>query len=107
MKVIEFFIKRQPIFCSYDIFSSWAWINHVAYPDLSPRERHRFIQAFLRHIQAQDFIGAVEWTKGYYPQGSFYRAHFFPYFRSVNLYSWTFNPEINLSNVRECNEILV
>jgi len=34
-------------------------------------------------------------------------SHFFPYFRSVNLYSWTFKPEISLSNVRECNEILV
>jgi hypothetical protein len=25
----------------------------------------------------------------------------------VNLYSWTFNPEISLSKVRKCNEILV
>ena len=85
----------------------WAWVNHVAYPDLAPRERFQFIQAFLRSIQALGCIGAIEWTKDYYPQGPFYRAHFFPYFRSVNLYSWTFNPEISLSNVRECNEILV
>jgi len=85
----------------------WAWINHVAYPDLTPWERFRFIQAFLRHIRALDFIGAVEWTKDYYPQGPFYRAHFFPYFRSVTMYSWTFNPEISLSKVRGCNEILV
>ena len=85
----------------------WAWINHVAYPDLAPHERYRFVQAFLRYIRAQDFIGAIEWTKDYYPQGPFYRAHFFPYFRSVNMYSWTFNPDISLSKVRECNEILV
>jgi len=85
----------------------WAWINHVAYPDLSPRERHRFVQTFLRHIRAKGFIGAIEWTKDYYPQGPFYRAHFFPYFRSVNMYSWTFNPEISLAKVRACNEILV
>jgi len=85
----------------------WAWINHVAYPDLAPRERRRFVRAFLRYIRARDFIGAIEWTKAYYPQGPFYRAHFFPYFRSVNMYSWTFNPEISLSKVRECNEILV
>jgi hypothetical protein len=85
----------------------WAWINHVAYPDLSPRERFLFIQSFLRFIQAQGLIGVIEWTKNYYPLGPLYRSHFFPYFRSVNLYSWTFNPEINLSRVRECNEILV
>jgi hypothetical protein len=85
----------------------WAWVNHVVYPDLTPGERFRFVQAFLRAIRAQDCLGAIEWTKGYYPQGPFYRAHFFPYFRSVNLYSWTFNPEISLSKVKECNEILV
>jgi hypothetical protein len=85
----------------------WAWINHVAYPDLTPGERFRFIQAFLRAIRTQGCLGAIEWTKGYYPQSPLYRAHFFPYFRSVNMYSWTFNPEISLSKVKECNEILV
>jgi hypothetical protein len=85
----------------------WAWINHVAYPDLAPRERFLFVQAFLRFVRGQGCIGAIEWTKNYYPLGPFYRAHFFPYFRSVNMYSWTFNPEISLSRVRGCNEILV
>jgi hypothetical protein len=85
----------------------WAWVNHVAYPGLSPRERFLFIQAFLRYIRAQDCIGAIEWTKGYYPMGPLYRAHFFPYFRSVNMYSWTFHPGISLSKVRGCNEILI
>lgn len=85
----------------------WAWVNHVAYSDLAPGERFRFVQGFLRHIGARGFIGAIEWTKNYYPQGPFYRARFFPYLRSVNMYSWTFNPEISLAKVRECNEILV
>ncbi|MBN2408672.1 MAG: hypothetical protein JXE07_02955 [Candidatus Aminicenantes bacterium] len=85
----------------------WAWINHVAYPGLNPRERFLFIQAFLRYIRARDCIGAIEWTKDYYPLGPLYRARFFPYFRSVNMYSWTFNPEISLEKVRACNEILV
>jgi hypothetical protein len=85
----------------------WAWVNHVAYPDLTPAERSRFVVAFLRYVQSRDCIGAIEWTKGYYPMGPFYRAHFFPYFRSVNMYSWTFLPELSLSGVRECNEILV
>jgi len=85
----------------------WAWLNHVAYPGLEPRKRFLFIQAFLRYIRARDCIGAIEWTKDYYPMGPLYRARFFPYFRSVNMYSWTFNPEISLSKVKGCNEILV
>jgi len=85
----------------------WAWINHVAFSDLAPGERFLFIQSFLRFVQAQGCLGVIEWTKHYYPLGPLFRSHFFPYFRSVNQYSWTFNPEISLSKVRECNEILV
>jgi hypothetical protein len=85
----------------------WAWINHVAFSDLTPRERFLFVQAFLRFVQSQGCLGVIEWTKNYYPLSPLYRSHFFPYFRSVNLYSWTFNPELSLSRVRECNEILV
>ncbi len=85
----------------------WAWINHLAYPGLSPRERFGFIQAFLRYIRDQKCIGTIEWTKRYYPMVPLYRSHFFPYFRSVKMFSWTFNPELSLSRVRSCNEILV
>lgn len=63
--------------------------------------------AFLRYLREKDCVGVIEWTKRYYPLGALYRAHFFPYFRAVNMYSWTFNPEISLKNVRHCNEILV
>jgi hypothetical protein len=85
----------------------WAWINHLAYSHLSPGERLSFVQGFLHIIRGQGYIGAIDWTKNYYSLGPFYRAHFFPYFRAVDLYSWTFNPEISLSGVRECNEIVV
>jgi hypothetical protein len=85
----------------------WAWINHVVFSGLSPRERFVFVQGFLGFVQSQGCLGVIEWTKNYYPLGPLYRSHFFPYFRWVNLYSWTFNPEISLSRVRECNEILV
>lgn len=85
----------------------WAWVNHVAYYALSGRERASFVRAFLRHVRDLDCVGAIEWTKKYYPQGPFYRAHFFPYFRAVNMYSWTFNPELSLRRVQQCNEILV
>jgi len=85
----------------------WAWINHVAYSMLIPREQARFVCAFLGYVRDQGCIGVIEWTKGYYSPSAFYRAHFFPYFRSLDLYSWTFNPELSLSGIRECNEIVV
>lgn len=85
----------------------WAWINHVAFSSLTPLEQVSFVQGFLNHIRDRGCIGAIEWTKNYYSLGPFYRAHFFPYFRAVDLYSWTFNAELSLSGIRECNEIVV
>jgi hypothetical protein len=85
----------------------WAWINHVAYSALTPRQQAAFVQALLSYVRDQGGIGVIEWTKGYYSPGAFYRARFFPYFRSLDLYSWTFNPELSLSGVRACNEIVV
>jgi GNAT superfamily N-acetyltransferase len=85
----------------------WAWVNHVAYPGLSGREQTGFVNAFLRYAKAAGCIGAIEWTKGYYPQGPFYRAHFFPYFRSVNMVSWSLNPEVIVRDVPAVYEIQV
>jgi len=79
----------------------WAWINHVAYPDLSPMERIGFLRAFLHYIRERGFLGTVEWTKNYYPMRPLYRSGFFPYFRSVSLVSWTFNPDISLKNISD------
>jgi len=85
----------------------WAWVNHLAYPDLRPTERRDFVHAFLRYVGDAGCLGAVEWTRNYYPLGPFYRAHFFPYFRAVNLVSWTFNPDISLRNLASVYEIQV
>jgi hypothetical protein len=85
----------------------WAWINHVAYPDLSPREQRAFVQAYLAYIKGRGCLGTVEWTRGYYPLSPFYRSRFFPYFRAVNMVSWTFNPEISLKNLYKVYEIQV
>jgi len=85
----------------------WAWINHVAYPGLSARERFGFVQAFLQYIKDADFVGAIEWIRKYYPMGAFLRARFFPYFRSVNLVSWTFNPDISLKNIPDVYEVQI
>jgi len=85
----------------------WAWINHVAYPGLSNRERLRFLEAFLGYIQDAGCVGAIEWTRKYYPMEPFYRARFFPYFRYVNLVSWTFNPELSLKNISSVYEVQI
>jgi hypothetical protein len=85
----------------------WAWINHLAYPELTPQERVDFIRAFLCYVRDNDCIGAIEWTKKYYPMKPLYRAGFFPYFRSVNMVSMTFNPDISLSNISDVYEIQI
>jgi GNAT superfamily N-acetyltransferase len=85
----------------------WAWIHHLAYPDLTANERLDFIHAFLRYIRDAGCLGAIEWTRGYYPQRPFYRARFFPYFRAVNLCSWTFDPELTLGKIKDVYEIQV
>ena len=85
----------------------WAWINHLAYPELSPQERIDFIRAFLSYISDKDCIGAIEWTKKYYPMSPLYRARFFPYFRAVNMVSMTFNPNISLKNIPDVYEVQI
>jgi GNAT superfamily N-acetyltransferase len=85
----------------------WAWINHVAYPALSSRERRRFVEAFLCYIQDAGCLGAVEWTRKYYPMEPLYRNRFFPYFRQVNMVAWTFNPEISLTKIPAVYEVQI
>lgn len=85
----------------------WAWINHVAFPDLSPAERGHFIQAYLSAIKEAGCIGTLDWTHRGWPAAPFWRARFFPYPRAVNLVSWTFNPAISLAGIPEVYEIQV
>ena len=85
----------------------WAWVNHVAWPGLAGRERLDFVNAFLSYLKAADCVGALEWTKKYYSLSPLYRAHFFPYFRSVNLISWNFNPDIRIKNIADVFEVQI
>jgi hypothetical protein len=85
----------------------WAWINHVAFPDLAPTERANFIRAYLKAIQEAGCIGTLDWTHRGYPTAPFRRARFFPYPRAVNLLSWTFNAAISLAEIPEVYEIQV
>jgi len=85
----------------------WAWINHLAYPGLSSKERISFVRAFLNSIRDAGCVGAIEWTKKYYPLAPLYRSHFFPYFRAVNMFSWNFNPAISIKNVPDVYEVQI
>ena len=85
----------------------WAWINNVAFPDLSPAARAAFLRAYLLVIKDAGFIGTIDFTKRGWPAGPFYRARFIPYPRAVNLVSWTFNPEISLAGIPVVYEIQV
>jgi GNAT superfamily N-acetyltransferase len=83
----------------------YAWINHVAFPDLSPAERTAFLRAYLTRIKADGFAATIDFTKRGWPAGPFYRARFIPFPRAVNLVSWTFNPAISLAGIPVVYEI--
>jgi GNAT superfamily N-acetyltransferase len=85
----------------------YAWINHVAFPDLSPAERTAFLRAYLIRIREDGFVATVDFNKRGWPAGPFYRARFIPYPRAVNLVSWTFNPALSLAAIPIVYEIQV
>jgi GNAT superfamily N-acetyltransferase len=85
----------------------WAWIHHLAYPDLDGKQRLDFVHAFLRYVREAGCLGAIEWTRGYYPQRAFYRARFFPYFRAVDLCAWIFEPGLSFGKIKDVYEIQV
>lgn len=85
----------------------WAWINHVAFPDLSPAERTALLRAYLARVRDDGDIGTVDFTKRGWPAGPFFRARFIPYPRSVSLVSWTFNPSISPAGIPVVSEIQV
>ena len=85
----------------------YAWINHVAFPDLTAAERAAFLRAYLSRIHEDGYIATIDFGKRGWPAGPFYRARFIPYPRAVNLVSWTFNPEISLAGIPVVYEIQV
>jgi len=85
----------------------YAWVNHVAFPDLTPAERAAFLRAYLLRIREEGCVATVDFTRRGWPAGPFFRARFVPYPRAVNLVSWTFNPEISLAGIPVVYEIQV
>lgn len=85
----------------------YAWINHVAFPDLKAADRTAFLRAFLGRLRDEGYAAVIDFTKRGWPAGPFYRARFFPFPRAVNLVSWTFNPEISLAGLPIVYEIQV
>ena len=85
----------------------YAWINHVAFPDLTSSERAGFLRAYLRRLRGDGYAATIDFTRRGWPPGPFYRARFFPFPRAVNLVSWTFNPAISLAGLPVVYEIQV
>ncbi|MBC7364398.1 MAG: GNAT family N-acetyltransferase [Candidatus Aminicenantes bacterium] len=107
--------KGQPVamfnyFLHYHIGQTverWAWVNHVAFEGLTETQQVRAVNYFLCYLAEKDVVGVVEWNRKYYPTKILYRAHFFPYFRSVNLYAWVFNPEHQLRPIKSVYEVQI
>jgi len=74
---------------------------------LSVRERRAFVRGFLHAVHEIGCIGAVEWMRGYYSLKPLFQTGFFPYFRYVNLVSWTFNSSLDLSGIKGVYEIQI
>lgn len=85
----------------------WAWFNHVAFSELSPREQYDFIQSYLGYVRDAGCVGTIEWTKKYYPLRALHRSHFFPYPRSVTMWAWNFNPDVTIENIPDTNEVQI
>lgn len=85
----------------------WAWLNHLHLDLLDSKEKRQVINYFLRYLADRGTIGVIEWNKGYYSQGFLYRSRFFPYFRSVNLYAWIFNPGLQLKKMKKIYEVQI
>jgi GNAT superfamily N-acetyltransferase len=85
----------------------YAWINHVAFPDLSAADQTAFLRAWLLRIREDGFVATVDFRRRGWPVGPFWRARFIPFPRSVSLVSWTFNPSISLAGIPLVYEIQV
>ena len=85
----------------------WAWINHMAIHRLTDKEKRAFIRGFLHAVHDLGLIGVVEWIRGYYSLKPLFQTRFFPYFRHVNLVSWTFNPDLDLTGTKKVYQIQI
>ncbi len=85
----------------------YAWINHVAFPDLSRSEQVAFLRAWLHRIRAEGIVATVDFGRRGWPAAPFYRTRFIPYPRAVQLVSWTFHPELSLAGIPIVYEIQV
>ncbi|MBU4255294.1 MAG: hypothetical protein KJ727_11935, partial [Acidobacteria bacterium] len=61
----------------------------------------------LHAVYQMGLIGAVEWIRGYYSLKPLFQTRFFPYFRHVNLVSWTFNPDLDLTGTKKVYQIQI
>lgn len=85
----------------------WAWLNHLHLERLNSKEKREVINSFLNYLAGRGVVGVIEWNKGYYSQACLVSSRFFPYFRSVNLYAWVFNPDLRLGKMKKIYEVQI
>ena len=85
----------------------WAWINHLAWDELSFRERLALVKSFLRAAFEQGCAGVVEWSKQVYPNSALYAARFVPYPRQVDMMAWRFRDDFSLAAIPDVYEVQI
>lgn len=83
----------------------WAWINHLAWDQLSLAERKSLLNSFLVEAEKRGAAGVVEWSKKTYPTFALYASRFAPYPRRVDMMAWRFREDISLSGISGVYEI--
>lgn len=82
-----------------------SWRDEYGIESFPNFYRPAFLKYFFTRIKDSGCVGAIEWTRNYYPMRPLFCSRFPPYFRSVDLVSWTFNKDISLKNIPSVYEV--
>jgi len=85
----------------------WAWLNHLHLELLNSEEKKEVVNCLLNYLAGQGMVGVIEWNKGYYSQSCLFGSRFFPYFRSINLYAYVFNPDLRFGKMKKIYEVQI
>lgn len=85
----------------------WAWLNHVYFAGLKPKEQSELVRAFLLQAKAQGAAGVLEWYRNYYPKMPLWKNRFLPVLRYMNVIAGVFNPQLNLANTPDIFEVVL
>jgi len=84
----------------------WAWVEFLYWESLTAQERKALLAGLWQASRDMGCIGILEWDKGYYSKGAFFRSRFLPYPLSVDVSAWVLNPNLSLQAVRKiCEQV--